>query len=96
MRTQQNHNTVLFLRPCTWVWLGLILLTFSALFIGQAGLGGTGIVGFLLLSTLIKTQMVADYFMGLKRSRRIWRAIVTLYLFIVMSLLGLAYWLSLT
>ena len=93
---QPSKPAIFFLRPCTWVWLGLLLLTLSALFIGQAGLGGTGIVVFLLLSTLVKTQMVADYFMGLKRARWVWRAIVTVYLFVVMSLIGLAYWLSLS
>jgi hypothetical protein len=73
-----------------------MLLTLAALFIGQAGLGGTTVVGFLLLSTFVKTQMVADYFMGLKRTRLVWRAIVTVYLLVVMSLIGLAYWLSLS
>ncbi|MCW9024306.1 MAG: cytochrome C oxidase subunit IV family protein [Gammaproteobacteria bacterium] len=86
----------MFIRPCTWVWIILMLLTLAVLFIGQAGLGGTTVVCILLISTFVKTQMVADYFMGLKRTRLIWRAIVTVYLLLVMSLIGLAYWLSLS
>ena len=71
-------------------------LTLVMLAVGQAGLGGIGIVTLVLLSTLVKTQLVADYFMGLKRTRLLWRAVVTVYLLLVISLIGLAYWLSLS
>ena len=71
-------------------------LTLAMLAVGQAGLGGIGIVTLVLLSTLVKTQLVADYFMGLKRTRLLWRAVVTVYLLLVISLIGLAYWLSLS
>ena len=70
-------------------------LTLVLLAVGKAGLGGVGIVTLVLLSTLVKTQLVADYFMGLKRARLLWRAIVTIYLLLVISMIGLAYWLSL-
>jgi len=92
----QVPPTVMNLRPCTWVWLILMLLTLGVLAIGKAGLGGPAIVALILLSTLVKTQMVADYFMGLKRAARLWRVIVTVYLLLVLSLIGLAYWLSLS
>ena len=84
------------LRPCTWTWLVLMGLTLALLAVGKAGLGGVGIVTLVLLSTLVKTQLVADYFMGLKRTRLLWRAIVTVYLLLVIALIGLAYWLSLS
>lgn len=71
-------------------------LTLALLGVGQAGLGGIGIVTLVLLSTLVKTQLVADYFMGLKRTRPLWRAIVTIYLLLVIAMIGLAYWLSLS
>lgn len=83
------------LRPCTWTWLVLMGLTLALLAVGKAGLGGVGVVTLVLLSTLVKTQLVADYFMGLKRARLLWRAIVTIYLLLVISMIGLAYWLSL-
>ena len=83
------------LRPCTWTWLVLMGLTLALLAVGKAGLGGVGIVTLVLLATLVKTQLVADYFMGLKRARLLWRAIVTTYLLLVISMIGLAYWLSL-
>jgi len=84
------------LRPCTWTWLVLMGLTLALLAVGKAGLGGVAIVTLVLLSTLVKTQLVADYFMGLKRTRPLWRAIVTIYLLLVISMIGLAYWLSLS
>jgi len=83
------------LRPCTWTWLVLMGLTLALLAVGKAGLGGVGVMTLVLLSTLVKTQLVADYFMGLKRARLLWRAIVTTYLLLVISMIGLAYWLSL-
>jgi len=84
------------IRPCTWVWLILMGLTLLALAIGKAGLGGLSIVVLLLVSTLIKTQLVADYFMGLKHSRLLWRMIVSIYLFVIIGMIGLAYWLGMT
>ncbi len=84
------------LRPCTWTWLVLMGLTLALLAVGKAGVGGVGIATLVLLSTLVKTQLVADYFMGLKKTRLLWRAIVTVYLLLVISMIGLAYWLSLS
>ena len=88
--------TVMHLRPCTWTWLILTGLTVAVLAVGKAGLGGVGIVSLVLLSTLVKTQLVADYFMGLKRANLLWRAIVTVYLLLIVGMIGLAYWLSLS
>ena len=97
LKTMENPTpTVMNLRPCTWTWLILMVLTVAMLAVGKAGLGGVGIVTLLLLSTLVKTQLVADYFMGLKRASLLWRAIVTVYLLLVISLIGLAYWISLS
>jgi hypothetical protein len=83
------------LRPCTVVWLVLVGLTLAVLAVGQAGLGGPWVVGMVLLTTLLKTQLVADYFMGLRRSAMRWLFIVSSYLLLVTGLIGLAYWLSL-
>ena len=97
LKAMENPTpTVMNLRPCTWTWLILMVLTVAMLAVGKAGLGGAGIVTLLLLSTLVKTQLVADYFMGLKRASLLWRAIVTVYLLLVISLIGLAYWISLS
>ncbi len=84
------------LRPCTWVWLMLIVLTLAVLTVGQMGLGGITIVALLLVSTLVKTHIVADYFMGLKHGRPLWRIIMIVYIWIIVSMIGLAYWLGIS
>ena len=94
MSKPANTTTIMNIRPCTWVWGILVGLTLAILAVGQAGAEGSVIVGLLLITTLIKTQMVADHFMGLKRTRWLWRAIVSVYLAIVISMIGLAYWLA--
>lgn len=86
---------MLYIRPCSRVWLLLLGLTLLAFAAGQAGLGGLAIVAPLLVFTLLKTQLVADYFMGLKHGRPLWRRIVIIYLWVIISLIGLAYWLGL-
>ena len=92
MNRPANRNTTI--RPCTWVWGILVGLTLAVLAVGQAGAEGPVVVFLLLFTTLVKTQMVADYFMGLKQTRLLWRVIVTVYLLIVISMIGLAYWLG--
>lgn len=89
-------KTKLNLRPCTWVWLTLIVLTFAVLAVGQMGLGGITIAALLLVSTLVKTQIVADYFMGLKHARPLWRIIMMTYIWVIISMIGLAYWLGIS
>lgn len=88
------QSRFLGLRPCTLVWLALVGLTLSMLVVGQMGLSGGSVVALLLLATLLKTQLVADIFMGLRQSRLLWRMIVTVYLVSVIGLIGLAYWLG--
>ena len=92
----KTTTTKLNLRPCTWVWLMLLVLTLAVLTVGQMGLGGITIVTLLLVSTLVKTQIVADYFMGLKNGRPLWRIIMMAYIWIIISMIGLAYWLGIS
>ncbi|VAX14190.1 hypothetical protein MNBD_GAMMA24-2674 [hydrothermal vent metagenome] len=91
---QAPKKTFLYLRPCTWVWLLLMALTLMILAVAETGMSGGYIVSLLIISMLVKTQIVADYFMGLKRVRLRWRLIVSAYLLVVMSMIGLAYQLS--
>ncbi len=54
-------------------WSILILLTIFAFIFGGFELGNMTIVGVILLSTIIKSQIVIDYFMGLHQVRWRWR-----------------------
>ena len=91
----QSAESRRWIRPCTKVWLVLMGLTFVTLGIGQLGLKGMPVVGLLMVMTFIKGQMVADYFMGLKRVAWRWRIVILLYMVIVCTLISTAYYLSL-
>lgn len=92
-----SNSTIKFnFRPCTWTWLTLIILTLVVMTVGQIGLGGVTIVTLILVSTLLKTQIVADYFMGLKQGRPLWRIIIMAYIWVITSMIGLSYWLGIS
>lgn len=92
---QQTQASNHWLRPCTWVLLVLLALTFAAWGIGQMKLGGLAVVSAILFSTLVKGQMVVDFFMGLIRVRPFWRILMFSYLFIVIALIWAAYFIGL-
>lgn len=92
--TTVGKKTGVLVRPCTRVWLALVGLTLAMLVVGEMGLSGGSVVTLLLIATLLKTQLVADMFMGLRQSRLLWRMIVTVYLVGVIGLIGLAWWLG--
>jgi len=83
------------IRPCTYVWLILILLTVFAFVVGKLELGGITIVSIILVSTFIKGLMVIDYFMGLHRVRWRWRIMMYAWLLFVTGMIGFAYSLGL-
>lgn len=83
-----------FIRPCTRVWLGLLALTAVTYGIGKLGLGGTQIVMLVLIITFIKSEMVAGFFMGLRKTSLLWRAIMASYLVIVGGGIAVAYLIS--
>lgn len=76
-------------------WSILILLTIFAFMFGGLELGNMTIVSVILLSTIIKGQIVIDYFMGLHQVRWQWRIILSGWLLFVIGMIGLAYWLGL-
>jgi hypothetical protein len=88
MDTAQKRR---FIRPCTFVWLLLMLLTVTTYLIGEAGLGGIAVMLAVLGTAVVKVQMVANYFMGLRRTRWLWRGIVLGWLLLVIGLITIAY-----
>ncbi|MDM8558978.1 cytochrome C oxidase subunit IV family protein [Candidatus Parabeggiatoa sp. HSG14] len=76
-------------------WSILILLTIFAFIFGGLELGNMTIVSVILLSTIIKSQIVIDYFMGLHQVRWQWRIILYGWLLLVIAMISLAYWLGL-
>jgi cytochrome c oxidase subunit IV len=75
----------------TVIWLVLVLLTIATYCIGETGMTGRGVMLTLLVITMIKSQMVANYFMELRHTRLLWRGIMFSYFIIVGSLIAAAY-----
>jgi caa(3)-type oxidase subunit IV len=75
----------------TVIWLVLVVLTITTFSLGEVGMSGKGVMLTILAITMIKSQLVANYFMGLRKTRLLWRAIMFGYFVIVGSLIALAY-----
>ena len=75
----------------TIIWLILVALTIATFSIGEAGMSGKGTMLTLLAIAMIKSQMVANYFMALRQTRLLWRIIMFGYFVIVGGLIALAY-----
>jgi len=79
------------IRPCTWTYLALVLLTGVTWAIGRAGLGGLSVSLLVLAIALFKGQLIGDWFMGLSAVRGIWRWVIVIWLLIFGGLIGLAF-----
>jgi predicted membrane protein len=84
MRYLTNHFSTL-------VWAILSALTLLTLAIGEAGMAGPMVMLALLVIALIKGQMVANYFMGLRHTSWLWRGIILGYFLIVGGMISIAY-----
>lgn len=80
-----------FMRPCTPIWLVLMLLTMATYAIGETGTGSTAMMLTVLGIAVIKVQMVADYFMDLRHTRWLWSGIVLGWLALVTGMIAIAY-----
>lgn len=87
----QTPPSTLFL---TIIWLLLVALTIATFGIGEAGLTGKFSMLIVLCITMIKSQMVAHYFMALRETKLIWRLVMLIYFIIVGGLIALAYLMS--
>ena len=79
------------IRPCTLIYLLLMLLTFVTWYIGRSGMSGIGISLLVLGIALFKGQMIGDYFMGLKAVTGFWRWVIFIWLFIPGGLITYAF-----
>ena len=91
--TVHSDNKAL-LRPCTLVYLALLLLTAVTWAVGRAGLSGLGVSLAVLGLALFKGHLIGDWFMGLRGVRGIWRAVIMLWLLLTGGLIGVAFMLS--
>lgn len=77
------------------IWIILVTLTIFAFLVGYLKLVSSLLVGVLLLTTFIKGQLLIDYFMGLKEVSFKYRIIPTIWLTLILLLIGVAYYLPL-
>lgn len=79
------------LRPCSWIYVLLVVLTGITWAIGRAGIEGLMPSLLVLGFALIKGHLIGDYFMGLLRVRGIWRWVVMIWLLLLGGLLTTAF-----
>jgi len=72
----------------------LIFLTCLAFLIGLTEVSNVWFVSVLLLSTFIKGKMIIDYFMGMKEYISRWNNFLTLWLVLVVLVIGGGYFFS--
>lgn len=73
------------------IWIFLIFLTTLTFILGKVELSPYFFIALILLTTFIKGQLVIDFFMGLKDVKLKYRLIVSLWLSIVIILIGMAF-----
>lgn len=84
-------RVVRMLKPCSAVWLMLMALTVLTFTLGGTGLDGMRLALLVLGIAVVKAQLVADHFMGLRRVAGFWRPLITVYLLILGAGIGLAF-----
>ncbi len=76
MNTNTEMNPT---KKATLVWLTLILLSGIAAWAGEFVTLNSQVVLFLVLSLMVKGQLVVDHFMGLRKVSLLWRGIVSAF-----------------
>lgn len=82
------------IRPCTQVYLLLVMLTLVTWGIGRAGLTGLSTAMQVLGFALLKGQLIGDWFMGLRFVSGPWRWVIVVWLLIPGLLIALAFFLG--
>ena len=81
-------------RPCTRVYLVLIILTFATYLVGELGLSGLTAALLVLAGALVKGHLVGDFFMGLHGLRGPWRWVILIWLLLIGGLITTAFTLT--
>ena len=78
-------------RFATLIWLALVILTVLTFLIGEEVNAGKAVMLSVLAISLIKGQLIANYFMGLRHVSWLWRGIILGYFVIVGGMIAIAY-----
>ena len=77
-------------RSCTVSWVALLGLTTISFLLGSR-VSSQLLMAAVLALTLVKGQLVASYFMGLRTVRPMWRIVMSAYLVAVGGVIAIAY-----
>ena len=75
----------------TIIYIGLLLLTTLTFLLGKNETFTFTFIVIVLLATFVKGQLIIDYFMGLKNVDLKYRLFLSIWLILVISLIGLSY-----
>ena len=79
------------IRPCTVVYLVMMGMTLFTWYVGVSGFSGLPVSLLVLGLSLIKGQLIGDYYMGLKWVSSAWRWLITGWLLLPGILISLAF-----
>ena len=79
------------MRHCTLIWLILLLLTGITYRFGDSVMHGAVVMLSVMGIAAFKVQLVVNYYMGLHRTRWLWRGIMLGWLLLVTGLISIAY-----
>jgi len=82
------------LRPCTFVYLLLMVLTLVTWYVGVSGYSGLFVALMILSLSLLKAHLIGDYYMGLKLVSSGWRWVIMIWLLLPGSLIAIAFYIS--
>lgn len=75
----------------TYIFILLFVLTSITLFLGESTLSGLSFIIVVLFVSFLKGGLIIDYFMELKHVSFGYRFAVIFWLFIIVSVIGIAY-----
>jgi hypothetical protein len=82
------------IRPCTIVYLLMMAMTLFTWYVGSAGFSGLLVSLLVLGLSLIKGQLLGDYYMGLKWVTSLWRWLIIVWLLLPGTLISLAFYMT--
>ena len=77
----------------TIIYISLLLLTTLTFLLGKSETFTFTFIAIILITTFIKGQLIIDYFMELKNVDLKYRLFLSIWLILVISLIGLSYFL---
>ena len=89
-----SHRKFASIKKLTVIWVILVILTLITATIGYYQLSGLYIVGVILLTVVVKGQLIVDHYMGLRHVRGFWRLAMLGFVFVIPGIIYAGYYLS--